>query len=169
MKRTQTWIIGLPSRNHIHLATNVTAKFSIFFTRDPNPNIKANRKQSKLMQANRNAIQANRSAIQAKRGAIQANRSAIQAAWLIWFKLGATKAPTLDSVRYKNVLPVTRWPLRTPIPLQSILWPIIDSILITFRANAIFAIPTQSLSVYTSTLKSLLSRSFLNKLTRLLN
>ena len=50
MKRTQTWIIGLPSGNHIHLATNVTLPNSrFFFTRDPNPNIKANRKQSKLM------------------------------------------------------------------------------------------------------------------------
>ena len=49
MKRTRTRIIGLPSGNHIHQTTDVTAKFSIFLTRNPNPNIKANRKQSKLM------------------------------------------------------------------------------------------------------------------------
>ena len=43
MKRTRTRTMGLASGNHIHQTTDVTLPNSqFFFTRNPNPNIKAN-------------------------------------------------------------------------------------------------------------------------------
>ena len=39
------------------------------------------------------------------------------------------------------LLGMCRWPLRAPTPLQSILWPIIDPILVTFRQICNFRDP----------------------------
>ena len=50
------------------------------------------------------------------------------------------------------LLGMCRWPLRAPTPLQSIPWPIIDPISVTLGQKCNFAIPTQSLSIYVSTL-----------------
>ena len=62
-----------------------------------------------------------------------------------------------------------RWPLRTSTPLQSILWPFYRPHLNHFGEKVIFAIPTQSLSVYASTYLSLLTWASCNKLAHLLN
>ena len=48
----------MPNEIYIHRATDDTAETSNFLVKNPNTNIKANRKQSELMQANRSAIQA---------------------------------------------------------------------------------------------------------------
>ena len=63
----------MPNEIYIHRATDDTAETSNFLVRNPNTNIKANRKQSELKQA---------------------NRSAIQAVCLIWLKV--------DGIRYKE-------------------------------------------------------------------
>ena len=55
-----------------------------------------------------------------------------------------------------------RWPHRTPVPLQSILWQIIDSIQSLLGKDVTCAIPTQSLSICMGTLYRLNKEHYLS-------